>query len=735
MLRKIFIGFCVLILLALGVYQAVMRGFGGDYSDPGEISSARRPLEVDTARTEVQRRAHPGHSQDQILFGDLHVHTTYSTDAFLFSLPIFQGEGAHPPADACDFARYCSALDFWSINDHAELITPAQWTETIDSIRQCNAAAGDPANPDVVAYLGWEWTQMSPKAETYFGHKNVVLRDTDDPPARPIGAGRSVLNDAALGLGSARFLLAATNPGKLERYINFNQYVTRAQALALCPEGVPVRELPADCLDGAETPEALYAKLDEWGQDHLVIPHGTAWGIHAPPRTSLRTQLTGNDADAQRQSLFEVFSGHGNAERWVDIEHVSVDSNGMLVCPEPKPGFEPCCWRAGELIRERCGDAPAAECEARVERAQQLFVNAGSAMQRYGIVPGSTPEEWGTCGTVEGLFSQAYIYRPEMSAQFGLAISDFSNPKRPVRFRYGLIGSSDNHKARGGSGYKEFGRKAMSDAWGFTQGAIDNLVKPQERSAEARDPADLPPLPALVAPERGASFYYTGGLVGVHASGRDRDSIFDALSARQVYGTSGDRMLLWFDLIGENGERHPMGSEVQVGDAPRFEVRAVGALEQKPGCPEHVARDLGAERMQRLCLDECYHPGEARRRIDRIEIVRIRPQVRPDEPIGGLIDDPWKVFACEDSGEGCSASFSDAEFPPSGRPALYYARALQEPTPTVAADPLRCVRDAAGDCISTRPCYASGPKFDPSDECRADAPEHAWSSPIFVERM
>src|SRR5262245_34979006 len=80
----------------------------------------------------------PAPAAKQILFGDLHVHTTFSADAFVRSLPMLQGEGAHPPADACDFARFCSALDFWSINDHAEAISPQHWRETKQSIRECN---------------------------------------------------------------------------------------------------------------------------------------------------------------------------------------------------------------------------------------------------------------------------------------------------------------------------------------------------------------------------------------------------------------------------------------------------------------------------------------------------------------------------------------------------------------------------------------------------------------------
>ncbi|HKA29818.1 MAG TPA: DUF3604 domain-containing protein, partial [Candidatus Binatia bacterium] len=132
----------------------------------------------------------PAPAAKQILFGDLHVHTTFSADAFVRSLPMLQGDGAHPPADACDFARFCSALDFWSINDHAEAISPQHWRETKQSIRECNALAGDPQNPDIVAFLGWEWTQVGLTPETHYGHKNVVFRDTadDQVPKRPISA-------------------------------------------------------------------------------------------------------------------------------------------------------------------------------------------------------------------------------------------------------------------------------------------------------------------------------------------------------------------------------------------------------------------------------------------------------------------------------------------------------------------------------------------------------------------
>ncbi len=232
--------------------------------------------------------------------------------------------------------------------------------------------------------------------------------------------------------------------------------------------------------------------------------------------------------------------------------------------------------------------------------------------------------------------------------------------------------------------------------------------------------------------ERLASFFYTGGLAAVHAEGRDRNAIWQALERKEVYGTSGPRMLLWFDLLNAPSGVTPMGSEVQMAAAPRFRVRAVGSREQKPGCPEHSVHGLAPERLAALCLGECYNPGDTRRRIERIEVVRIRPRQTRDEDVAALIEDPWRSFACPPDEAGCAVEFEDAEFSTAGRDSVYYVRAVEAPSPQVNGDPLRCERDPAGDCIATRPCRTGG---DDADECLSPAGARAWSSPIFVDRL
>jgi hypothetical protein len=727
----------------LTVLLVVAAACRGHHEEPGTPTAKALPPAVVASRAERQRQAIAGLGvQDggakQILFGDLHVHTTFSVDAFMRTLPFMQGEGAHPPADACDFARYCSALDFWSINDHAEGITPQHWQETKDTIRQCNAIAGDPKNPDLVSFLGWEWTQVGPTPETHYGHKNVIFRETADDrvPRRPISARAGILGQAFAQRPPLwqRLKFPLFDFFHRQRYYDFGKLQDEIIQVPICPQGVDTKQLPVDCHETAETPDVLYEKLAQWGYDSMVIPHGTTWGLYTPAGSTLDKQLKGNMYDPDRTRLFEIYSGHGNSEEYRPWKSIEWDAAGKPQCPAPTKDFLPCCWQAGEIIRSRCDDPKSAECEQRVAKARLDYLGAGVAGHR--TVPGATVDDWKDCDQCRDCFDPAFSMRPGTSAQYALAITNFDNPAKPRRFQWGFIGSSDNHSARPGTGYKEYARREMTETIGAkNQTWHDRMLPPESPTPTSRAIDEIPPGQAFqfVDMERQASFFMTGGLVAVHSEGRDRDAVWNALRRREVYGTSGDRILLWFDLVnGPNGATVPMGGQADLASPPRFRVRAVGALEQKPGCPDTSTEALGKDRLELLCRGECYNPGDQRKRITRIEVVRVRPQVRPNEPVRELIEDPWRRFDCPADRAGCTVEFEDPSFLLNGRPAVYYVRAIEEPSPAVNAGGLRCDRDAEGNCVKVHPCYGDyRTPFD--DDCLAPNEERAWSSPIYLQ--
>jgi len=675
---------------------------------------------------------------NQILFGDLHVHTTFSFDAFQISLPMAGGDGAYPVADACDYARHCSALDFWSINDHAVTLSPRRWAETVDSIRECNAVSGSPENPDLVSYLGWEWTQVGPTPDLHWGHKNVVLRDLEDGsiPKRPISAGLPPGSPRVEEAMPSAFLmglyaLAAADEGGGELV----EYAAETAAIRDCPADVPVRELPTDCREVAPDPKTLFGKLDEWGHAAMVIPHGTAWGFYTPPGSSWDKQLTPTQHDPKWQRLIEVYSGHGNSEEYRPFMEVSIEADGSRGCPPPGNGYLPSCWRAGEIIEERCLDQGQTEaaCAESAVRARQHFVDADRNGGAW-TVPGTRVADWQDAGQCRDCFLPAFNLRPQSSVQYILALGRNSPGAGTQHFRMGTIASSDNHSARPGTGYKEVQRAQFTEAR-FANFLDTPLGESAEREPVARSEPMTSEFSAAVfstfETERGASFFLTGGLAAVHSSGRSREDIWDALDRREVYGTSGPRILLWFDLLnGPDGAPRPMGSEVELDVGPIFEVRAVGSFEQKPGCPDDSLDALEPERLARLCRGECYNPSDRRRPIDRIEVIRIRPQNNGSEEIAALIEDPWQSFDCPGDPEGCRVAFTDPDFQRSGRDAVYYVRAVEAASLAVGADPLGCASSGDERCVDVAACSAR-PN---DDDCLASTEERAWSSPIFVGR-
>ncbi|MBW2397091.1 MAG: DUF3604 domain-containing protein [Deltaproteobacteria bacterium] len=732
------------LLTVAGIWLlAGANGWLGSDEEPGELRAASRPAATMAARSTVQTETARmlGAAPDkQILFGDFHVHTTFSFDAFLMSLPIAGGKGTSPPAAACDFARFCSALDFWSINDHAETLTPDLWDKTVESVRECNAAAGDPANPDLVTYLGWEWSHIGSTPENHYGHKNVVLRglSDDEIPTRPIAA-RPPPSDGGLGFPFIGQALLATAGG--ERGRSFARFLSNASAVETCPDGVPVRDLPTDCRESAPTPEALFDKLDDWGHDSIVIPHGTAWGLYTPAGSDWRKQLPGHDP--KRQTLVEIYSGHGNSEQLPPWRPVEVAADGALTCPAPKDGYLPSCWHAGTLVEAQCKETGESddECKRRAETARANYVAASQA--GWLTLPGYEASDWLNAGQAPlSMFQATFNYRPAGSAQYMLALRDFTDPLNPKRFDFGFIGSSDNHTARPGTGYKEFGRGDMTEGRGRIgeTSASGSGFFGSSNEADAPAAESVPFVSSGESPlqlfeiERGSAYFVTGGLVAVHSAGRDRDAIWDALQRKEVYATSGRRTLLWFDLLGSDllggAASVPMGATTTRAETPRFRVRAIGSFEQKPDCPDDVVAALGEARVDHVCLGECYNPSDERRPITRIEIVRIRPQAHADEPLDGLVEDPWRVLPCPADGSGCVVEFADSEFGGSARDAVYYARAIEAPDSLIhGKNPLGCQFDEQGRCVEIEPCGANTPQ---EDDCKGVAEPRAWSSPIFV---
>ena len=732
-LTRSFLFIFVAALFGAGVWvYLATTGFFGERQSTGTL--AESPRGADT-RFQLEGTLSPTGGDKQILFGDLHTHTTYSFDAYNISLPMYRGEGSHPPADACDFARYCAVLDFWSINDHAEGLTAAQWSQTRDMVRQCNAAAGDPSNPDMVTFLGWEWTQIGDTPAEHYGHKNIVLRDTTegDVPIRPIASREQLFPSGTDPYGTIMRLLMiadAKSSEERQRYFDFMRFLQDRDELIPCVTGEPVRDLPFDCQESAPTPSELFAKMDDWGFPYLAIPHGNTWGFYTPPGSSWDKQLAAHTSPDKHEPLIEVFSGHGNIEEYRPWRAVLQDNHGDAQCPPPTSDYLPECWRAGEIIRDRClaSGELRSQCDRRAADTRANFILTKDS--GHWTIPGGRVEDWLDAGQCRDCYMPAYNHRPMLSVQYGLAIRNFDNPAvTPKRFRWGMIGSSDVHTARPGTGYKEVMRRRMSDAALGLLGPPAFLVEQEPKP----DFITLQETGGLSGPyfERFASFFGTGGLVAVHATGRDRQSVWSALERKEVYGTSGDRILLWFDLV-SGGGRQPMGTIVTQSTIPEFEVNALGAFEQKDGCPADSHRALSQDRLERLCGAQCYFPGDRRKRIDRIEVVRIQPQVNAFEEVGSLIEDPWRVLPCEDQGNGCTVRFSDPEYRSAGRDALYYVRALQAASPTVNGENLRCEYDEAGQCISVSPCSVNdATAYD--DDCLADVEERAWSSPIFVD--
>ncbi|HUT55133.1 MAG TPA: DUF3604 domain-containing protein [bacterium] len=725
---------------------------------------------------------------ENIYWGDLHVHTSYSVDAFI---------GGMSPGRYADeagmYAAYCSRLDFYSVTDHAEMLTDTNyWPESIRAAQHFSDLGAqnldENGDPSIVAFPGWEWTRSA-----VYGHKNVILKD-DDParlPPTPIRFTPGVEGFPAL-LNKMKF------------------YSERGGALSL--KGLLT--VPTGFIYGyrmgsrkdlefvAPTPRDLFDKLRKYctqngsGCEALVIPHGNAWGMAPAMNTDWDIQLNPQDHDPAIQRLIETYSKHGNSEEYsyfppqwhyfqggaeasaeqctqqvepgkimsyaqkfqgADNTLTELKPGCTRQCSEPTSSFTPCCWRAGEIVRERCIAPDSEFCCHQIELARAAlkpFPEGLTLEQKNQLKPEfrakpdqTVSTDWGDCNQCRDCWQPAVNYRNNGSVQKALANAYFDENGKPLYYRFGFIASTDTHSAWPGS-VKE-NKRMIEPATGMV--ARTNQYFSDEYPGW----------------ERVDNFLNPGGLAAILAPRRRRDDLWNSLEDRNVYSTSGARIQVWARAsIGDKVVR--MGSETLSSKNPTFFIKANGAFVEDDTCPYDdepiISRHFSKKEFARVCMSQCYRITDERTRIARIEVVKVlQPLNREEAKMAnlersaenprGLIMDPYDTAQLGD--EQIEWSWTDPEFvnEPPGRSVAYYFRVIQAPTPGYNCRPIALL-ESGKTCnlhdppdarieAQTNPQNGAQPKplLDIPDPCysvkslpQSYCQERAWTSPFYVIR-
>ncbi len=211
-----------------------------------------------------------------------------------------------------------------------------------------------------------------------------------------------------------------------------------------------------------------------------------------------------------------------------------------------------------------------------------------------------------------------------------------------------------------------------------------------------------------------------GGLIGVWAKENSRDAIFDAMQRREVFGTSGPRITPRFfagwhldkDLCGRNdmleaayAQGVPMGADLPAAPAATTELRFLVSAKADAGSSAFPGVPL-----QRLQVIKGWADAEG-------QIHQRVFEVAGDSDNGASVD----MTTCEPQGAGFGqlcAVWSDPEFD-TAISAVYYLRAVENPSCRYSAR--QCLEIPSSD----RPAHCTEPFFDPVIQ------ERAWSSPIW----
>ena len=615
------------------------------------------------------------------LFGDLHVHTTYSFDAFAYGIQT-------TPADAYRFAKGESIaflplddqgkmtgrstidrpLDFLAVTDHAEFL--GEW-------QLCTDTEGDRFNSDYCATYrrgGQEAIYMT-GARLALGALSPydALCPRGDPecskasetPWKRIIEAAEHANDATEACTFSAFVGYEHTGSPLSSNYHRN-VIFRNDAVPSRPIGY--FEAPNDY--------QLWAALDrvcakDTGCDYLTIPHNSnlSNGRLLVPYVELpdtdtadglkqRTQYT--QTRLAREPLMEIFQHKGNSECANGFPNILGEPDELCEMEQirflGKPG------RVLQLAGSESIpflDNPTRFCEAGEVGLGGLQGNgcmAAADFYRTGLLLGL--KEWQDTGM------------------------------NPVKL--GAIASTDTHMSTAGA--------VREDQW---RGHTNTEWNREGRLSEAS---------GVVVNNRDGN---PGGLAGIWATENSRDAIFEAMKRRETFGTSGPRI-----------QPRLFAS----WDYPQNMCRRPDMLETAYDRGVPIGADMHArvpgQKPQLLALAKA-DPAAYATPLQKLQIIK------------GWIDaegaQHYRVFDVAGDQEAppkgtahqsLCALFEDPAFNPT-EPSYYYLRAVEHPSPRWSRVDCLSYADKAGEANEKRPEICQDPRISGMLQ------EQAWTSPIW----
>ncbi len=637
-------------------------------SDAEHAANSRAPTAAhEPAEQAIAEPSAAGYERNAY-FGDLHVHTTYSMDAFQFgtlatpddAYRYAQGEAIrHPGGFDMQLRR---PLDFYAVTDHGVFLGVAR--------------AGADTSTAISAYPAME------PIHNLNAPENLTLESLPNRRFRAwIGGLRQGMADSeALGSEVARTMrttwadeVAAADrhyvPGTFTTFAAYEYSTIRADGGSMHRNVIfrgtgNLPDVPFSVLRSPD-PADLWSWMDELrgsGVESLAIPHNSnksngqmfelaTWA--GDPMT-----LSYNEQRARNEPLVEITQVKGTSET-----HPALSMNDE--------------WAGFEIDPYVAGGGP-----LRVAKPEGGYV------------------------------------RDALKKGLALEAQGLGNP-----FRYGFIGSSDTHTAAGSYDETNFYSKVgLLDSTAALRGSVP--VSDEVLNTVGLRDADSASF--YVASDgrrylmRNTSAYGASGLAAVWAEQNTREAIYDAFRRKETFATSGPRIRVRFfagpaldvnmfatadGLTRAYAQAVPMGGDLMAkpGDAPSFLVWA--------------ARDAHSAPLQRVQIIKGWiEGGETHERVFDVACsdgLAVDPATHRCPDNGAKVNLSDCAFSADRGAGELKAVWRDPQFNEAHK-AFYYARVLENPT----------CRWSTWDAVR-----AGVP---PREDLAPVIQERAWSSPIWV---